>query len=128
MANGTLANLAHSAFVRTPRPLSQRAVQHLLRFPAASTVLDPTAGEGDLLYPTLSIPGTRQFGIEISAERASVAREAFGTAAHIVTAAFEAVHIPRRSMSVVLANPPMTVCADSNLVRMTIIAKISATP
>jgi hypothetical protein len=106
MASGTLANLAHSAFVRTPRPLGSRVVHHLLRWPTASTVLDPTAGEGDLLYPTLSIPGTRRFGIEISAERAGVARDIFGNNAHIFTAAFEAVHVPRRSMSVVLANPP----------------------
>lgn len=106
MANGTLANLSRSAFVRTPRPLGHRVVHHLLRWPQASTVLDPTAGEGDLLFPTLSLPGVQRFGIEISAERASVARTALGPPARIITAAFEAVHLPRRSMSVVLANPP----------------------
>lgn len=106
MANGTLANLAHSAFVRTPRALGQHVVHHLLRWPTASTILDPTAGEGDLLYPTLSISGTRRFGIEISAERATVAREELDGAALILTAAFETVHVPHRSMSAVLANPP----------------------
>ncbi len=106
MANGTLANLSKSAFVRTPRPLGQRAIHSLLRWPQASTVLDPTAGEGDLLYPTLSIPGVRRYGIEISAERAAVARAELGSTAQIITAAFEAVNVPRRSMSVVAANPP----------------------
>lgn len=106
MANGTLANLSRSAFVRTPRSLGQRAVHHLLRWPQASTILDPTAGEGDLLYPTLVIPGVRRYGIEISAERAAVARTALGGAAQIVTAAFEAVNVPRRSMSALLTNPP----------------------
>lgn len=106
MANGTLANLAHSAFVCTPRSLAQRALHHLLCWPQECTVLDPTAGEGDLLFPTLSLPGVRQYGIEISAERANVARAELGKTAQIVTAAFEAVSIPRGSMSVVLAHPP----------------------
>ncbi len=106
MANGTLANLAHSAFVRTPRTLGNRVVHHLLRWPASCTVLDPTAGEGDLLYPTLTLSGMHRFGVEISAERAAVAREELRNAAHIVTAAFEAMHVPRCSMSAVLANPP----------------------
>jgi hypothetical protein len=106
MANGTLANLSRSAFVRTPRPLASRVVHHLLTWPRQSTVLDPTAGEGDLLWPTLPLPGVRRFGIEISAERAEIARQELCDQAHILTSAVEAVHVPKASMSVVLANPP----------------------
>ncbi len=53
MAQGTLANLSTSAFVRTPPLFAEWIVHHLLTFPAgdAITILDPTAGEGDLLAP-----------------------------------------------------------------------------
>ncbi len=107
MPAGTLANMATSAFVRTPPPLAERIVRHLLAFPEgkATTVLDPTAGEGDLLLPCLSVPSARLYGVEISAERAEVARSRLPRAA-IVAAAFESVSIPRGSMSLVLCNPP----------------------
>ncbi len=53
MAHGTLANLSTSAFIRTPPLFAEWIVHHLLTFPAgeAVTILDPTAGEGDLLAP-----------------------------------------------------------------------------
>ena len=53
MAHGTLANLSTSAFIRTPPRFAEWIVHHLLTFPAGEvvTVLDPTAGEGDLLAP-----------------------------------------------------------------------------
>ena len=48
MAQGTLANLSSSAFIRTPPLFAEWIVHHLLTFPAGETVtiLDPTAGEG----------------------------------------------------------------------------------
>ncbi len=109
MPAGTLANMATSAFVRTPPPLAERIVQNLLAFPEnkAVNVLDPTAGEGDLLLPCLSVPGARArlFGVEISAERANTARERLPEA-EIVAAAFEGVSITKASMSLILCNPP----------------------
>ena len=58
MPQGTLANLATSAFVRTPPLLAERIVRCLLSFPVgkATMILDPTAGEGDLLLPCQEIP------------------------------------------------------------------------
>jgi Uncharacterised methyltransferase family (DUF6094) len=100
------ASVLRSSLMRTPRPLGARIVHHLLSFPSASTVLDPTAGEGDLLFPTLGIQGVHRFGVEIDAKRAAIARTALGGEASIITAAFEAVHVPQQSMSAVLANPP----------------------
>ncbi len=107
MPQGTLANLANSAFVRTPPLLAERIVRCLLSFPAGkpSNILDPTAGEGDLLLPCADIPQTRLYGVEISAERTSVARKRLPQA-ELVTCAFEGVSIPKGSMSLVLANPP----------------------
>ena len=107
MPHGTLANLANSAFVRTPPVLSERIVRCLLSFPQgkATTILDPTAGEGDLLVPCREIPQALLYGIEISAERAAVARERLPQA-ELVPCAFEGVSIPKGSMSLVLANPP----------------------
>ena len=107
MPQGTLANLAISAFVRTPPALAERIVRCLLTFPQGkpTTILDPTAGEGDLLLPCRDIPSARLYGVEISAERATVARERLPRA-EIVTCAFEGVSLPKASMSVVLANPP----------------------
>jgi len=51
MPQGTLANLANSAFVRTPPAFAARIVRSLLSFPTgkATNILDPTAGEGDLV-------------------------------------------------------------------------------
>ena len=71
MPQGTLANLANSAFVRTPPLLAERIVRCLLSFPQGktTTVFDPTAGEGDLLLPCQEIPDARLYGVEISAER-----------------------------------------------------------
>ena len=107
MPQGTLANLANSAFVRTPPLLAERIVRCLLSFPQgkATNVLDPTAGEGDLLLPCQEIPDARLYGVEISAERTAIARERLPQA-ELVTCAFEGVSIPKGSMSLVLANPP----------------------
>ncbi len=108
MAHGTLVNLSRSSFVRTPPKLAARIVRSLLRFPPqeeAVTILDPTVGEGDLLFPCWEVPNARLFGIEISAERAREARSKLPYAT-IVTAAFEGVNIPQGSMSLVLVNPP----------------------
>ena len=107
MPQGTLANLANSAFVRTPPAFAARIVHSLLSFPAgrATNVLDPTAGEGDLLVPCLDIPSARLYGVEISAERTAVARTRLPHA-ELVSCAFEGVSIPKGSMSLVLANPP----------------------
>ncbi len=107
MPQGTLANLATSAFVRTPPLLAERIVRCLLAFPPGkpTTILDPTAGEGDLLLPCRNIPSVRLFGVEISAERAEVARERLPRA-EIVTCAFEGVSIPKASMGLIQANPP----------------------
>jgi hypothetical protein len=107
MPHGTLANLANSAFVRTPPAFAARIVRSLLSFPGgkATNVLDPTAGEGDLLIPCLDIPSARLYGVEISAERTAVARTRLPHA-ELVSCAFEGVSIPKGSMSLVLANPP----------------------
>src|SRR6266567_4841455 len=107
MPHGTLANLANSAFVRTPPAFAERIVRCLLSFPqgTVTNVLDPTAGEGDLLVPCRDLPQTLLYGVEISAERASIARTRVPQA-ELVTCAFEGVSIPKGSMSLVLANPP----------------------
>src|SRR5207245_2160067 len=84
-----------------------RIVRSLLSFPAgkATTILDPTAGEGDLLVPCQDIPYARLYGVEISAERTAVARMLLPQA-ELVTCAFEGVSIPKGSMTLVLSNPP----------------------
>jgi hypothetical protein len=107
MPHGTLANLANSAFVRTPPVFAARIVHTLLSFPAgkATNILDPTAGEGDLLIPCLDIPTARLYGVEISAERTAFAQTRLPHA-ELVSSAFEGVSIPKGSMSLVLANPP----------------------
>jgi SAM-dependent methyltransferase len=107
MPQGTLANLANSAFVRTPPLFAERIVRCLLSFPQGktTTVLDPTAGEGDLLLPCREIPLVRLYGVEISAERTAIARARLPQA-ELVTCAFEGVSLPKGSMSLVLANPP----------------------
>jgi predicted RNA methylase len=107
MPVGTLENLSRSAFVRTPPSLAERIVRNLLSFPEgkATNVLDPTAGEGDLLLPCCDHAQTRLYGVEISAERADLARRRLPRA-EIVACAFEGVSIPKASMSLVLANPP----------------------
>jgi Uncharacterised methyltransferase family (DUF6094)/Helicase conserved C-terminal domain len=107
MAHGTLANLSTSAFIRTPPRFAEWIVHHLLTFPTgeAVTVLDPTAGEGDLLVPCLAYAAARLYGVEISADRAEVARQRLPQA-NILTSAFEGTTCTPRSMSLVLANPP----------------------
>src|SRR5437588_6239955 len=107
MPQAPLATLATSAFVRTPPLLAERIVRCLLSFPQgkATTILDPTAGEGDLLVPCREILDARLYGVEISVERTSVARQRLPQA-ELVTCAFEGVSIPKASMSLVLANPP----------------------
>ncbi len=107
MAQGTLANLSTSAFVRTPPLFAEWIVHHLLTFPAgdAITILDPTAGEGDLLAPCQDIPGARLYGLEISVDRADVARRRLPHAT-MLTSAFEGTTCTPGSMSLVLANPP----------------------
>jgi SAM-dependent methyltransferase len=105
MPTGTLANLAQSGFVRTPPAWAERIVHNLLRFGRSACVLDPTAGEGDLLAPCATFPGLYLFGIEISQERAAVAHERLPNAT-LVTTAFEAVRITPASMDLILANPP----------------------
>jgi len=82
-------------------------VRGLLSFPQGktTTILDPTAGEGDLLLPCSEIPLARLYGVEISAERTAVARARLPQA-ELITSAFEGVSIPKGSMSLVLANPP----------------------
>src|SRR5258708_38186181 len=107
MPSGTLANRANSALVRTPPALADRIARWLLSFPqdTSTTILDPTAGEGDLLVPCRDIPLTRLYGVEISAERTAVARERLPQA-ELVPCAFEGLSIPKGSMSLVLANPP----------------------
>src|SRR5258708_22153939 len=105
MPNGTLANLANSAFVRTPPALADRIARCLLSFPQdkSTTILDPTAGEGDLLVPCRDIPLTPLYGVEISAERTAVACERLPHA-ELFPCAFEGVSIPKGSMTLLLAN------------------------
>jgi len=107
MAHGTLANLSTSAFVRTPLLYAEWIVRHLLTFPEGEmvTALDPTVGEGDLLAPCQALPLARLYGVEISADRAEVARRRLPDAT-ILTSAFEGTTCTPGSMSLVLANPP----------------------
>jgi len=107
MAQGTLANLSSSAFIRTPPLFADWIMHHLLTFPAEEvvTILDPTAGEGDLLAPCWDIPAARLYGVEISADRADIARQRLPHAT-ILTSAFEGTTCTPGSMSLILANPP----------------------
>jgi Uncharacterised methyltransferase family (DUF6094) len=120
MANGTLENLSHSSFVRTPPSLGARLYTNLLSFAAIvehddpantlMTILDPAAGEGDLLLPLLELPH-REFmhcsAIEISAERAFIARTRLAALAPaIYPTAFEGMKIPKKTLSLVVTNPP----------------------
>jgi len=106
MANSTLQNLKHSAFVRTPPTLAVRAGRFILSFPEASfNVFDPTSGEGDFFYACAHAAQAQYFGVEISSERAAVSRQRWPNAT-ILTSAFEAVHVPPASMGLVITNPP----------------------
>src|SRR5690348_14161059 len=104
MANSTLRNLEHSAFVATPLVRGAQ-IAHLLRFEAGATLYDPTCGEGDLLLAFAGHPDIRFFGVEISHERAREARKRL-PGATILTSAVEAVRVPPLSMSAVVSNPP----------------------
>ncbi|MBA2396173.1 MAG: hypothetical protein H0V70_25895 [Ktedonobacteraceae bacterium] len=120
MANGTLENLSQSSFVRTPPPLGARIYANLLSFAALAahddpaqkliTILDPAAGEGDLLLPLLDQPDQSFIhcsAIEISAERAFIARTRLAALAPaIFPNAFEGMKLPAKSLSAVLTNPP----------------------
>jgi SAM-dependent methyltransferase len=105
MPTGTLVNLSHSGFVRTPPAWAERIVRNLLQFGARANVFDPTAGEGDLLAPCAALPGAHLYGVEISRERAAVARERLPQLT-LVTSAIEAVRVTPGSMDLVLCNPP----------------------
>jgi hypothetical protein len=105
MADGTLRNLANSGFEPTPLERAWQIVNNLLRFGASATVLDPTCGEGHFLAHSAALPGVRLYGVEISRERALEARQRLPEAT-IINAPFEFVSVSKRSMSLVLANPP----------------------
>ena len=124
MAHGTLENISHSSFVRTPSHLAMRIYQHLLSFPSSDntlatrparplvSILDPAAGEGDLLLPLLELheQAACRFactGIEISAERATTARTRLSDLMPtILPSAFEGVTLPPASVSLAVLNPP----------------------
>lgn len=119
MPLGTLENLARSSFVRTPPHLATRIYDHLLSFAALATcaetrkliaVLDPSAGEGDLLLPLLERKPQSALhcsGIEISADRAFLARSRLSALAPtILTNAFEGTRLPAQGLSLIVMNPP----------------------
>jgi SAM-dependent methyltransferase len=112
MVSGTIDNLRRSAFVPTPTARARETVLNLLAFPRDGivAVYDPTCGEGDLLLPCLEVPGLarsrlRLYGVEISGDRAARARSRL-PGASIVECDFKVAHITRRSVGLVLANPP----------------------
>lgn len=121
MAHGTLENLSHSSFVRTPPHLATRIYEHLLSFPAEEqstvphpliSILDPAAGEGDLLLPLLPLHESSACrfsctGIEISAERATTARtRLMDLMPTILPNAFEGMKLPANGVSLAILNPP----------------------
>src|SRR5262245_60649777 len=124
MASGTLRNLESSAFVRTPPSVVLDILRNLLavsdgaaapmlldaldRLTNDIAILDPTCGEGDFLHPLARSGRARLFGVEISRERADIARDRLPSAL-IVTSAFEATRITPRSVGLVLTNPPYMV-------------------
>lgn len=102
--SGTYENLIESGFVRTPPFLAER-LSNILSFSGPANVLDPTAGQGDLVAWCNAIPSISLYGVEINANNARVAQE--NAQWHtLLNAAFESVSIPPKSMSVVLTNPP----------------------
>lgn len=118
MALGTLENLSRSSFVRTPPPLARRIYDHLLSFGSGDehpankilAVLDPAAGEGDLLEPLLDLPRQEYIhcaGIEISADRAFTARTRLASLSPtILPTAFEGVKLAANSLGLIVMNPP----------------------
>jgi hypothetical protein len=112
MVSGTIDNLRRSAYVPTPLARAVEIVCNLLAFPREGTVAvyDPTCGEGDLLLPCLDVPGLsharlRLYGVEISGDRAAHARSRLPGAC-VIESDFKVAHITRRSVGLVLANPP----------------------
>ncbi len=105
MADGTLRNLANSGFEPTPLERAWQIITNLLTFGTSATVFDPTCGEGHFLTHCAQLSGVRLYGVEISRERALEARQRLASAT-IINAPFEFVSVSRRSMSLVLANPP----------------------
>ncbi len=106
MADGTLRNLANSGFEPTPLERAWQIITNLLTFGASANVFDPTCGEGHFLAHCAQLSGVRLYGVEISRERALEARQRLASSATVINAPFEFVSVSRRSMSLVLANPP----------------------
>lgn len=105
LPHGRLGNLAKAAFVPTPPSVAEAIMANLLRVgePPRTPVLDPAAGEGDLLLPAFE-RGMPCFGVEIERERAARARARL-PGSTILTAPFEAV-TARNRFSLLLVNPP----------------------
>ncbi len=105
MANGRLANLKDSSYIRTDPLLAVRIGKNILHLPPDPfSVWDPSSGTGSLFYACAHTPWARKFGTEISAERAEESRREWPNAT-IVTAAFEAVSM-HGQVDLVLENPP----------------------
>ncbi|GAB4200642.1 MAG: hypothetical protein OHK0022_21910 [Roseiflexaceae bacterium] len=107
MSNGTLHNLAIAGHIPTPQRHADRLL-HLLRWETGAivTLADLAGcGEGNLLAPFARLPGTRLYGIEVSAERAETARQRL-PGAQIVRAGFEATKPTADSFSLCVSNPP----------------------
>lgn len=105
MPTGTLSNLSQSGFVRTPPAWAERIARNLLSLGRHAAIFDPTCGEGDLLAPFAAVPGVDLYGVEISRDRADVARQRLPQAT-LVVSAIEAVRFTPASMDMLLANPP----------------------
>jgi hypothetical protein len=108
--SGRLKNREQSGFVRTPPAHAGRIKANLLTFalPATGqhiTIYDPTCGEGDLLAPFDAIRSVQLYGVEISGERAAIARARL-PAARITASDVAAISVPKGSMCLVVANPP----------------------
>jgi trans-aconitate methyltransferase len=109
MSSGPLGGMAISQHVPTPQPHADR-LRHLVAIAPASrlTISDLTGcGAGNLLAPFAGLPGVSLFGIEISAERAELARQRQPDAA-IGRAPFEATRPTPDSFSLCVTNPPYT--------------------
>ena len=105
--SGRLKNREKSGFERTPPTHAAAIAANLLNIPTHGLVAiyDPTCGAGDLLAPYQHLRNAHLAGVEISAERVTLARHAL-PAAQILESDVAAVVVPRASMSLVVANPP----------------------
>ncbi len=105
LPHGRLGNLAKAAFVPTPPSVAEAIFANLLHVgdPPQTPVLDPAAGEGDLLLPALR-RGMPCFGVEIETVRAERARARL-PGSTILAAPFEAI-TARHRFSLLLLNPP----------------------